>query len=166
MNNYWQEDFTFLSFACLFCVQLCNNDGETALQVAVRMGHEDTAVYLMHRWTWQELGPEPLEMTVPWIAASGNLQMLTAICAKLYSTRLDTLPGAAQRGFLRACAQGHTGLVSPLYTAGANVNVPDEETKQTGLMYAAQTGQQKMIEVHASCCTGVGQVAGVGGAGW
>ena len=115
-----------------------NGAGKTALQVAVDMGHQDTALFLLQRFHgWQQLSRAECCTALPWVCAAGDKGLVEVLCTAAEST------AAVQQGLMAACAQNQRSCIETLVEYHVDVGQAQADG-QTAVMSAAQKG-------HASC---------------
>ena len=111
--------------------------GRTALEVAVDMAHEDTALFLLQRFKgWDQLSRAQRCKALPWVCAAGDKGLLEALCKAADAEAL-------QQGLLAACAHNQLGCVETLVACGADVRQAQSDGL-TALMPASRRG-------HAAC---------------
>ena len=115
-----------------------NGEGKTALEVAVDMGHKDTAVFLLQRFQgWRQLSQVQCCKALPWICAAGDKDLLEVLCKAA-----DSMEGM-QQGLLAACSQNQLDCIDTLVECHADVQQARADG-WTALMSASQSG-------HAAC---------------
>ena len=116
-----------------------DGDGRTALCVAVDMGHEDSALFLLQRFRgWTQLSQAQCRKALPWVCAAGDHGLSRALCEAAHSAE------AMQQGLLAACSQSQLQCIETLVECHADVRHTHADG-WTALMTAAQRGQAACV---------------------
>ena len=136
-----------LSCVHLVCSALRDRDalrkdgrGQTALQVAVDLGHKDAALFLIARFGgWEHLSKLQLCRALPWVCEAGDEALVKALCTAAESR------DAMQNGLVQACLHNQMGCLALLIDHQADVARPNT-SGWTPLAAAAQHGHLHCVE--------------------
>lgn len=128
-------------------VNCCDLDGNTALLYAAQEGHRDIFEYLFDL-TNQELKEASLFIS----AICGELEVLKAFIQKQVNVDAPRMKGVwCENGFTALITLAESGefieIVETLLDAGADPNLPEEDTGGTPLMYAAKRGYLEIVRL-------------------
>ncbi|CAM9530937.1 unnamed protein product [Ectocarpus fasciculatus] len=120
----------------------CNDQGETALEIAAVRGHTSVVNVLKY---------DPERLSICAAAANDDGAALDGLLAQGVQVdsrhRIRTYRGWHHERYtplIAACSQGHAGMVKRLLSAGAIANLPNL-LGQTPLMYAAGFGTEELV---------------------
>eukprot|EP00752_Nemacystus_decipiens_P008416 g7524.t1 len=122
----------------------CNDQGETALEIAAVRGHMSVVNVLKY---------DPERLSICAAAANDDAAAVDGLLAQGVHVdsrhRIRTSRGWHHERYtplMSACSQGHAGMAKRLLAAGATANLPNM-LGQTPLMYAANFGTEELVLV-------------------